>query len=72
MSDELTVKRTPTETLVRCLEEFGEVEPVNVMVIWTDVAGDIAWSTSTDSHIIKFGMVEFVKQLLIERLQKGE
>ena len=72
MSDELTVKRTPTETLVRCLEEFGEVEPVNVMVIWTDVAGDIAWSTNTDSQVIKFGMIEFVKQLLIERLQKGE
>jgi hypothetical protein len=72
LSDDTTVKRTPTDTLVRCLKEFGKVEPVNVLVIWTDVAGDISWSSSTDSQVIRFGMIEFVKQLLVEQLRNGE
>ncbi len=68
MADEVQAKRTPTETLMRCLEEFGECEAVNCMVIWTDVAGDIAWSSSTDSQVSRFGMVEFVKQILIKNM----
>jgi hypothetical protein len=68
MTEDIHIKRTPTELIMKCLEEFGECEAVNCIVIWTDAAGDICWSSSTDSQVVKIGMVEFVKQLLVKRM----
>lgn len=64
-----TVKRSPTETLMHCLEEFGKEEAVECMVIWTDESGDICWSCSTDSQVTKLGMVGFVGTLLAKRVE---
>jgi hypothetical protein len=66
MGEDLGIKRTPTELVMKCLEEFGQCEAVNALVIWTDEAGDICWSATTDSQVQKFGMIEFVKQMLIK------
>ena len=51
MTDEQTPEvRSPTETLVKCLEEFGESEPTKAIVLWTNTDGDICWSVSGPYH----------------------
>lgn len=62
------MSRTPTETILAVMEEFGQIEPRDCMVIWTDEGGDICWSCSTDSQAIKMGMVEMVKSLIVKQI----
>lgn len=59
--------RSATETLVKCMEAFGEAEPKNAIVIWTDEAGDINWSSTSDSVSEKVGLLEFVKNAMLYR-----
>jgi hypothetical protein len=55
-------RRSPTETLIHCIEEFGECEPQKAIVIWTDASGDICWSVSGPYHFTQVvGMLECVK-----------
>lgn len=59
-------RRTPTETLVAALEEFGHDEPAECLVIFTTQGGDICTMSSTDTLSTKLGMIEtagvFVRQ----------
>lgn len=60
--------RTPTETLMHCLEDFGEAEPERVIVVYTNDHGELCWSLSGPrvmTHII--GMLECV----LMRLRKN-
>lgn len=68
MSDQATARqqRTPSETLINCLENFGTDEPDAVMVVWTTRSGDIAWSSSTDRMSLKVGMLELAKAHILE------
>jgi hypothetical protein len=69
MPDEKTPEeRSPTETLVWCLEDFGNAEPQRALVIWTNAAGDLCWSSSGPynfTHII--GMLECVKAKVLAK-----
>jgi hypothetical protein len=38
------------------------------MVIWTDQKGGLNWSTTTDSLVVKVGMLELTKQYIAQRL----
>lgn len=62
--------RTATETVMSALETFGEAEPTECMVIWTDEAGDICWSANTDSQVVRLGMIEFVRTVLKKRVDE--
>ena len=71
MSDKQSAgKRTPTETLVACMERFGECEPEQLLILYTDANGGLCWSTSNPMrHTQLIGMVEcaraiFKKQML--------
>lgn len=60
--------RTPTDTLMKCMEEFGDAEPQRVIVVWTNDAGDLCWSVSGPynfTHII--GMLECAKAKVMEK-----
>ena len=61
--------RSATETLMAAAETFGESEPKECIIIWTDEGGDICWSSSTDSQTAKLGMLEMVKQIIIHRIE---
>ena len=69
MPDEKTPEvRTPTETLVWCMEDFGAAEPERVLVIYTNSDGDLCWSSSgpySYTHIL--GMLECVKAKVMEK-----
>lgn len=69
MPDEKTPElRTPTETLVKCLEDFGESEPTKVIVVYLNVDGDICWSMSGPYHYTQvIGMLECVKAKVMEK-----
>lgn len=51
------------------MEEFGRAEPLDCMIIWTDQSGDICWSSTTDSRVIRLGMIEMVKTLIIKGIE---
>lgn len=54
--------RTPSETLVSALEDFGQSEPKNVIVIWINEDGDLNWSKSAPLGFSEtVGMLECVK-----------
>lgn len=61
--------RTATETLVAVMEEFGQSEPKDVLVIYTNEAGELCWSCSTDAVSVKLGLLEACKQFIILKLE---
>ncbi len=61
-------QRSPTETLVKCLEDFGDSEPQRVIVVYVNEAGDLCWSASGPynfTHVV--GMLECVKAKVLEK-----
>ena len=54
----MTKSRTPTETLVSALEEFGQDEPRECIVISATQSGDLVMNASTDCLSTKLGLVE--------------
>jgi len=65
--------RTPSETLMSCLTDFGEAEPDRVLVLWTNEAGDICWSTSSPRKLSAIiGMLECAKAVLTKEFLELE
>jgi hypothetical protein len=61
--------RSPTETVMAAMETFGEIEPKECIIIWTDESGDICWSSTTDSQVVRLGMIELLKTILTKRVE---
>lgn len=60
--------RSPTETLVWCLEDFGSSEPDRALVIWVNSNGDLCWSSSGPYAFTPIiGMLECVKAKIMEK-----
>jgi hypothetical protein len=74
LPDEKTPEeRSPTETLVWCLEDFGASEPERVLVIWVNESGELCWSSSGPykyTHIL--GMLECVKLMVQDKFREVE
>ena len=62
-------RRTPTETLIAAMEEFGKDEPAEVIVVFTTKEGDICNMCSTDTLSTKMGMLK-TAELLVEEAMK--
>lgn len=62
-------KRTPSQTLIAALEEFGADEPAECLVIFTTQGGDICTMSSTDLIAVKLGMLEMVKTIVMEDIR---
>jgi len=60
--------RTPTELVMHVLEDFGECEAKEAIVIWTDRSGGLNWSATTDSLTARIGMIELTKAYMLRRL----
>lgn len=63
------MSRTATETVMSAMEQFGEIEPKDCLIIWTDESGDICWSCTTDSQVVRLGMIEFMKTILMKKVE---
>ena len=70
---ETVATRSPSETLMTCLEEFGKAEPTRGMGIWTDETGDLCWSTSSPRVLSQMiGMLECAKAALTREVLELE
>ena len=58
------IKRTPTETLVKAMEEVGDA--VECLVIMTEAGGDIITLGSTSVLSTRLGMLEMAKTLMLK------
>jgi hypothetical protein len=58
------IKRTPTETLVKAMEEVGDA--VECLVIMTEAGGDIITLGSTSVLSTRLGMLEMAKTLILK------
>ena len=63
-------KRTPTETLMAALEEFGMDEPETAYVLFTTKNGDFVQMCSTDCMSTKLGLIESAKIHVSETIRK--
>lgn len=62
--------RTPTETLMTAMDRFGEAEPKECLIVWTDESGDVCWSSSTDSLVAKKGLVDYMWTIFDEQVRE--
>jgi hypothetical protein len=60
-------RRSPSETMMHCMEEFSKSEPVDVMIVWTDESGDLCWSSSSSHLSTRIGMLECAKQYILDK-----
>jgi hypothetical protein len=58
------VKRTPTDTLVRAMEEVGDA--TECLIIMTDKNGDIITLGSTSVLSTRLGLLEMAKTLMLK------
>ena len=66
----MAATRTATQTLITALEYFGEDEPKECLVIYTSESGDLCWSCTTGSRVVKLGLLEACKQSIISKWSK--
>lgn len=59
--EETPIPQTATEILMTCLEDFGEDEPENVIVVWNTKSGDMAWLSNIRFTSAKVGLLELAK-----------
>ncbi|HEX5234149.1 MAG TPA: hypothetical protein VFW25_02335 [Silvibacterium sp.] len=64
------MKRSSTDTLMSVMETFGQSEPNECIVVWTNEDGDICCSATTDSRSVKLGMLEMMKQLIVADMRR--
>lgn len=55
------IRRSPTDTLLKALEEFGTDEPLECVVVFSTQSGDICTMSSTDTVSTKVGLLEMAK-----------
>lgn len=60
------VRQTSTEMLIKVFEDFANDEPEELMVIFTDKGGNIAFHSNTDSTSKKLGLIEFAKAMILK------
>lgn len=59
---------TSSDLLIKTLEKFGDSEPIGTVVIWTDIDGDIQFSSNVSlSHIM--GMCEYAKLATFQTME---
>jgi hypothetical protein len=59
--------RTPTDTLIAAMEEAEKA--TECLVIMTSNDGEIIWLSSNKSKMVKLGMLELVKQLIVAEIR---
>lgn len=71
MAQEALTKRSASDTLIAVLEDYGQDEPLECMVITKHTSGDVSWSSTTDELSTKLGLIEFVGECVRAQIRKG-
>lgn len=68
--EEASKPPTPTEVLIRCMEDFGNDEPEQVVVIYRTKKGDLAWFSNDLSSAYFLGMLRMTEFYFLENRRK--
>ena len=63
--------RSATATLIAVMENFGDSEPMDALVIYTDQDGDLRWSSTTDSLVVKLGLLDACREGIVAGIVRG-
>jgi len=63
-------KSTPSEVLMKCLEDFGQDEPEEVVVVYRTSGGELVWASNALSHTHFMGLLEMAKFWYLEKRRK--
>lgn len=73
MEEQAAKQRTPTEVLLQCMEDFGEDEPVDVVVLWRTKGGTMSWASNILPNAHFVGMLRMTEFYFLEkRKQEAE
>jgi hypothetical protein len=57
---------TPSELLIRCIEDFGESEATVAIVVYRQENGDIAWRVTDGSNTTEvIGMLDCARAVML-------
>lgn len=70
MEEQETKPQSPTEVLIHCLENFGEDEPLEVIVLYRTKSGDMAWSSNIEPNSHFVGMLRMTEFYFLEKRRK--
>lgn len=59
--------QTPTEVLIRCMEDFGEDEPEEVIVLYRSKKGGMAWYSNIQPTAHFVGMLRMTEFYFLEK-----
>lgn len=66
-------ERTPAETLMWVLKDIEKIPAGRLMVIYTNLDGDVCWSSSGPySYTHMVGLLECVKAMVKAKFMQGE
>jgi len=63
--------RSPSDTLIWCMEDFGASEPERVFVVYVNKSGELCWSSSgpySYTHII--GMLDCARNVIMQKFME--
>jgi len=66
------LNQTPTETLMRAMEAFGQDEPLECIVVWTTQGGDSRRMASTSKFSPVIGMLRTAEFWIKEDMRKAD
>jgi hypothetical protein len=64
--EEVKKTRTPSDVLFTCLQDFGQDEPLEVVVIYRTQGGDLAWSSNINVHSHFLGVLKYAEFCFLE------
>lgn len=70
MEEQEPQQKTPTEILIRCMEDFGEDEPLEVIVLYRTKNGTTAWSSNIGPNAHFVGMLRMTEFYFLEKRRK--
>lgn len=70
MEEQERKPRTPTEVLVRCMEDFGDDEPLETIVIWRSKSGAMSWASNIEPNSHFIGTLRMTEFYFLEKRKK--
>lgn len=58
---------TGSEVLINTLEDFGQIEPTEVIVIYTNANGDLVYRSNIEGTSMKIGMLTMALEVIKRR-----
>ena len=58
---------SPTEVMISTMEEFGNAEPSDLLILFIAADGMLYYRSTIDSTCLKVGMLEMARQIITRK-----